>query len=170
MQKPKLSNIELVFVIIAASTLVTLTFYQMSTAGILPGNDPAVHLGKSATIVINRRVTYSTVPWYPPLFHTILAMLQILIGTIDVIAAAFILKMLIATLNVLMLLSTYLLCRKLFGTGPAVAACSVVPSQPACARWSCRSCFRSKRDSFAQPRSLFAGPWALHESLPLCHS
>ena len=30
--------------------------------------------------------------------------------------------MLIATLNVLMLLSTYLLCRKLFGTGPAVAA------------------------------------------------
>ena len=121
MQKPKLSTIELVFVLIAASTLFTLTVYQMSTAGILPGNDPAVHLGKSATIVINRRVTYSTVPWYPPLFHTILAMLQILIGTIDVIVAAFILKMLIATLNVLMLLSTYLLCRKLFGTGPAVA-------------------------------------------------
>ena len=94
----------------------------MSTAGILPGNDPGVHLGKSQKIVIDQRVTYSAVPWYPPLFHTILAMLQILAGTLDVITAAFILKMLIATLNILILLSTYLLCRKLFGTGVAVAA------------------------------------------------
>ncbi len=122
MKKIKLSTIELVFVLIATSTLFIITFHQMSTAGILPGNDPAVHLGKSQTIVNNQRVTYSAVPWYPPLFHTILAMLQIFAGTLDVIAAAFILKMLIATLNVLILLSTYLLCRKLFGIGAAVAA------------------------------------------------
>jgi len=121
-QKAKLSTIELVFVLIAVSTIFIVTVYQMSTDGILPGNDPAVHLGKAEKIVIDERVTYSTVPWYPPLFHTILAMLQIFAGTLDVMAAAFILKMLIATLNVLILLSTYLLSRKLFGTGAAVAS------------------------------------------------
>ena len=122
MQKTKLSNIELVFVLIAASTIFIVTVHQMSTAGILPGNDPAVHLGKSEKIVVDERVTYSAFPWYPPLFHTILAMLQIFAGTLDVMAAAFILKMLIATLNMLILLSTYLLSRKLFGKGAAVAS------------------------------------------------
>jgi hypothetical protein len=94
----------------------------MSTDGILPGNDPAVHLGKAKRIVMDERVIYSEVAWYPPLFHTILAMLQIFAGTLDAMAAAFILKLLIATLNVLILLSTYLLSRKLFGTGVAVAS------------------------------------------------
>ena len=50
LQKPKLSTIELVFVLIVASTLFTVTFYQMSTSGILPGNDPAIHLVKSEKI------------------------------------------------------------------------------------------------------------------------
>jgi hypothetical protein len=121
-QKLKLSTIELVFVIIAVFTLFIVTVHQMSTDGILPGNDPAVHLVKAKKIVMDGRVSYSEVAWYPPLFHTILAMLQIFAGTLDVIAAAFILKMLIATLNVLMLLSTYLLSRKLFGIGVAVAS------------------------------------------------
>ncbi len=121
-QKTKLSTIELFFVLIAASTLFIVTVHQMSTDGVLPGNDPAVHLGKAEKIVIDEGVTYSTSPWYPPLFHTVLATLQIFAGTLDVMVSAFILKMLIATLNVLMLLSTYLLTRKLFGTGVAVAS------------------------------------------------
>jgi len=121
-QKLRLSTIELVFILIAASTLFIVTVHQMSTDGILPGNDPAVHLGKAKMIVMDKRVSYSEVAWYPPLFHTIVAMLQIFAGTLDAIAAAFILKMLIATLNVLILLSTYLLSRKLFGRGVAVAS------------------------------------------------
>jgi hypothetical protein len=121
-QKAKLSVIELVFVLIAVSTLFIFTVHQMSTDGILPGNDPAVHLGKAEKIVMDKRVSYSEVAWYPPLFHTILAMLQIFAGTLDVMVAAFLLKLLIATLNVLILLSTYLLSRKLFGTGVAVAS------------------------------------------------
>ena len=122
MQKLRLSTIELVFVLIAASTLLFVTFHQMSTDGVLPGNDPAVHLAKAKQIVIDERVSYSEVAWYPPLFHTIVAMLQIFAGTLDVIAAAFLIKLLIATLNVLILLSTYLLSRKFFGTGVAVAS------------------------------------------------
>jgi len=121
-QKLRLSTIELVFVLIAVSTLFVVTIHQMSTDGVLPGNDPAVHLGKAKKIVMDERVSYSEVAWYPPLFHTILAMLQIFAGTLDVMVAAFILKMLIATLNVLILLSMYLLSRKLFGTGVAVAS------------------------------------------------
>jgi len=121
-QKPTISTLEMVFVLIATSILFILIFYEMSTSGILPGNDPAVHLGKSATIVINQRVSYSAVPWYPPLFHTIVATLQIFAGTLDVFVSAFILKLLISTLYVLMLLSSYLICRKLFGIGVAVVS------------------------------------------------
>lgn len=122
MKKLRLPTLELVFVLFAVFTIFAVTVHYMSTAGILPGNDPAVHIAKAETIVVDERVTYSAVPWYPPLFHAILAMLQIFAGTLDVVVTAFILKMLIATLNVLILLSTYLLCKRLFGIGAAVAA------------------------------------------------
>jgi hypothetical protein len=121
-QKLRLSTVELLFVLIASSTLFAATFYQMSTSGVLPGNDPAVHLGKSMMIVRDKGVSYSEVSWYPPLFHTVVAMLQIFAGTLDVMVAAFLIKLLIATLNVLILLITYLLTRKFFGTGAAVAS------------------------------------------------
>jgi hypothetical protein len=122
LQKIKLSTIEVVFVLIAAACLFVATVHQMSTSGVLPGNDPAVHLGKARQIVIDERVSYSEVAWYPPLFHTIVAILQIFAGTLDAITAAFLLKMLIAAFNVIILLSTYLLSRKLFGIGVAVFA------------------------------------------------
>ncbi|MHC3129007.1 MAG: hypothetical protein IBV52_02900 [Candidatus Bathyarchaeota archaeon] len=122
MQKLRLPTIELFFVLIAISTLFIVTVHQMSTDGVLPGNDPSVHLAKAKQIVIDERVSYREVAWYPPLFHTIVAMLQIFAGTLDVMVAAFLIKLLIATLNVLILLSTYLLSRKFFGTGVAVAS------------------------------------------------
>ena len=122
MQKPKLSTFELVFVLIAVVTIFVITVQQMSTVGVLPGNDPSVHLAKAKQIIIDERVSYSEVAWYPPFLHTIVAMLQLFAGTLDVMVAAFILKILIATFNVLLLLSTYLLTRKLFGRGTAVAS------------------------------------------------
>jgi hypothetical protein len=118
----KLPTIELVFVLIAATSLFIITVQQMSTSGVLPGNDPAVHLGKAKQIVIDKKVSYSEVAWYPPLFHTVVAMLQIFAGTLDVMVAAFLLKLLIATFYVLILLSIYLLSRKLFGTGFAIVS------------------------------------------------
>ena len=122
MQKAKLSNIELGFILFAALTLFVVTFHQLSTSGVLPGNDPAVHLAKARIIVMDEKVTYSETAWYPPLFHTIIAMIQIFSGTLDVVASAFILKMLIATLNVLLLLSTFLLARRIFNIGVAVVS------------------------------------------------
>ena len=122
MQKAKLSNIELGFILFAALTLFVVTFHQLSTSGVLPGNDPAVHLAKARIIVMDEKVTYSETAWYPPLFHTIIAMIQIFSGTLDVVASAFILKLLIATLNVLLLLSTFLLARRIFNIGVAVVS------------------------------------------------
>jgi len=122
MRKLRLPPIELLFVLIAASALFLYTFQQLSTDGVIPGNDPAVHLGKAKRIVDDYRVSYTEVAWYPPLFHTIVATLQIFAGTLDVLVAAFILKLLVATFNVLILLSIYLLTRKLFGVGAAVAS------------------------------------------------
>jgi hypothetical protein len=121
-QKLRLSTIELVFILITSSILFIVTVHQMSIDGVLPGNDPAVHLAKARQIVMDERVSYSEVAWYPPLFHTIVAMLQIFVGTLDVMVSAFLLKLLIAALNVLILLSTYLLSRKIFGIGIAVAS------------------------------------------------
>jgi hypothetical protein len=94
----------------------------MSTAGILPGNDPSVHLTKSKQIIIDEKVSYSEISWYPPFFHTILAIIQIFAGTTDALTAAFILKILIAAFNILLVLSTYLLTRKFFGIGTAVVS------------------------------------------------
>ena len=122
MQKVKLSTIELFFVLIATIILFIVTIQQLSTAGILPGNDPAVHLAKARIIIMDEKVSYSEIAWYPPLFHTILAIIQIFSGTLDVVASAFVLKLLIATFNVLLMLSTYLFCRKIFGSGVAVVS------------------------------------------------
>ena len=122
MQKVKLSTIELFFVLIATIILFIITIQQLSTAGILPGNDPAVHLAKARIIIMDEKVSYSEIAWYPPLFHTILAIIQIFSGTLDVVASAFVLKLLIATFNVLLMLSTYLFCRKIFGSGVAVVS------------------------------------------------
>lgn len=122
MEKPKLSTIELVFVLIAVTTLFTVTVYELSTTGVLPGNDPSVHLAKSKQIILDEKISYSEIAWYPPFFHTILAIMQIFSGTMDVMVAAFILKLLIAAFNVLALLSVYLLTRKIFGIGTAVAS------------------------------------------------
>ena len=66
MQKLRLSTSELVFVVIASVTLFAVTIHQMSTSGVLPGNDPAVHLGKTTRIVLDEGVSYSEVSWYPP--------------------------------------------------------------------------------------------------------
>jgi hypothetical protein len=113
---------ELVFVFIAVSTLFLITVHQMSMDGILPGNDPAVHLGKTKNTIINKGVAYSEIFWYPPLFHVFLAVLLLFVGTVDVMVASLVLKFVVATINVLLLLSTYLLGRRLLGRGVAIAS------------------------------------------------
>ena len=119
-KKLKLSTIELVFVLIAACTLFIITVYQLSTTGFLPGNDPSVHLLRSRQIIFDQKISYSEISWYPPFFQTIVATIQIFAGTLDPMAAAFILKILIGSFNILLMLSTYLLARKFFGIETAV--------------------------------------------------
>jgi len=113
---------EIVFVFLAVLALFVITVHQMSMDGILPGNDPAVHLGKAKTIIIDKGVNYSEIVWYPPLFHAFLAVLLLFVGTADVVVASLVLKFVVATINVLVLLSTYLLARRLLGRGVAVAS------------------------------------------------
>ena len=121
MPKVGRSVAELIFVLVAASTLFVFTVNQMSMDGILPGNDPAVHLERAKIIVMNKGVAYSEI-WYPPLFHVFLAVLLFFAGTVDVMVASLILKFLVATINVLLLLSTCLLCRRLLGRGGAITS------------------------------------------------
>jgi hypothetical protein len=94
----------------------------MSTDGILPGNDPAVHLEQAKTIVMNKGVVYSDIFWYPPLFHTFLAILLLFAGSVDIMVASLMLKLIVAASNVLLLVSTYLLCRRLLGRGVAITS------------------------------------------------
>ncbi len=112
------------FVLFAVVVVFVSTVSLLSTDGVLPGNDPAVHLDMAKTIVANEGVAYSDIFWYPPLFHAFLATLLLFAGTVDIMVASLLLKLTVATINVLLLLSTYLLCRRLFGKG--VAICSTV--------------------------------------------
>jgi hypothetical protein len=120
--KAERSFAELVFVFFVSSMLFFVTVQQMSMDGILPGNDPAVHIGKTKNIVVRKGVTYSEIFWYPPLFHTFLAVLLLFAGTVEVMVASMVLRFVVATINVLILLSTYLLARRLLGRGAAVAS------------------------------------------------
>jgi hypothetical protein len=122
LSKAERFHAELVFVFLAVSTLFLITVHQMSMDGVLPGNDPAVHLGKVKTIVVNRGVAYSEIPWYPPLFHAFLAVLLLFVGTVDIMVASLVLRFVVPTINVLILLSTYLLAKKLLGRGTAIAS------------------------------------------------
>ncbi len=122
MPKSRLLSAELVFIVVAASALFFFTVYQMSIDGIIPGNDPAVHLEVAKNIVTTKVVDYSEIFWYPPLFHTFLAALLLFTGTVDVVIASLILKFVVATISVLLFLATYVLCRRLLGTGIALAS------------------------------------------------
>jgi hypothetical protein len=122
--KTRLSKFELVFVLLTATALFALTVHLMSMDGILPGNDPAVHIAKAETIIANKGVAYSDIPWYPPLFHVFLAVLLLLGGSLDVAVAILLVKLMVAAITVLILLSTYVFCRRFLGVG--VAVCSSV--------------------------------------------
>lgn len=122
MSKTEWSRGELLFLGIITLAFFSIVIYQMSLDGILPGNDPAVHLAKTKIIMENNRVTYRGGEWYPPLFHVFLAASLLLAGTTDIWAVSLIVKLLVSGISVLMLLSTYLLSRKWFGRDIAVTS------------------------------------------------
>lgn len=113
---------ERLLVLLACSLIFIFTIHQLTYDGLLPGNDPAVHLGKAQRIVLNERVEYSGVPWYPPLFHTFTAVLLLFMGSIDVTVAIPALRFVVASINVLLMLSTYSLCKRLLGRGVAITS------------------------------------------------
>jgi hypothetical protein len=122
--KNRLSKFELVFVLFTALALFAVTVHLMSLDGILPGNDPAVHIAKAETIIANKGVAYSDIPWYPPLFHAFLAILLLLAGAVDIAVASLLVKLMVAAITVLILLSTYVFSRRFLGVG--VAVCSAI--------------------------------------------
>lgn len=124
MFKTRLSAFELVFVLVTALALFGITVHLMSMDGILPGNDPAVHIAKAEAIIANKGVAYSDIPWYPPLFHAFLAILLLLAGSVDIAVACLLVKLVVAAVTVLILLSTYVFCRRFLGVG--IAVCSAV--------------------------------------------
>ncbi|MFW6111387.1 MAG: hypothetical protein ACOC6H_05060, partial [Thermoproteota archaeon] len=82
-------------------------------------------------IIRNNRVSYSEGGWYPPLFHSFLAVLLILTGAREVLMVSLIVKLAVATTHVLLLLSTYLLSRRMFGRDVAVSSVLfILPSAP----------------------------------------
>jgi len=122
--KARLFTFEFIFIFLTAAALFAVTIHLMSMDGILPGNDPAVHIAKAETIIADKGVAYSDIPWYPPLFHAFLAVLLLLAGSIDLAVACLLVKLVVAAITVLVLLSTYVFCRRFFGIGMAV--CSAV--------------------------------------------
>ena len=87
----------------------------MSGNGVLPGNDPGVHLRHVYEIIESGRISFEEFSLTLPLFHVLVAMLLNLTGAIDVLQAAFLLKILMSLINALTVLAVYLFCRWSFG-------------------------------------------------------
>jgi len=92
----------------------------MSGNGVLPGNDPGVHFGHIYEIIETGRISLEEFSLTLPLFHVLVATFLTLAGDIDVLQAAFFLKILISFISALDALAVYLFCREPFGKLPAL--------------------------------------------------
>lgn len=110
----KFSKIDLLAVAVVLAFFV-LNLRIMSGDGILPGNDPGVHLRHVYEIISSGRIAFEEFSLTLPLFHVFVAIMLDLSGAIDLLEATLLLKILIAIINALSLLAVYIFCKWSFG-------------------------------------------------------
>ncbi len=92
----------------------------MSGNGLLPGNDPGVHLGHIYEILASGRVSFQEFSLTLPLFHVLGAVLIDLAGAVDLFQIAFLLKILVSFISAFGALGIYMFCRGPFGKPAAL--------------------------------------------------
>lgn len=99
-----------------------LFFILIGSNGLILGNDPAVHLQHAYMFFETGHISLGDVSWFPPLYHIILDTFIAFTGTSNVEQVLFLMKAITALLNVLFLLSIYLLGTKFFNNQVGVFA------------------------------------------------
>lgn len=113
--------------VISFSVLIILIFYMLlSSNGLILGNDPAVHLLKTYEILETGTVSFSEITWYPPLYRILLAECIIFAGVSNLENALFIMKVLTATFDWLLIFSVYLLGARLHSEDVGIIASSLM--------------------------------------------
>lgn len=104
----------------------TLFYLLISSNGFILGNDPAVHLAKALEISNGAKISPSEIAWYPPLYRVMLADFIVFMNVTRLEHAVLIMKLLTVTFDWLLILTVYLLGRKLYGAECGVLASSLL--------------------------------------------
>jgi hypothetical protein len=124
--RPTEKSLEIVFAVVFSVLAFAFFFALLSSNGLILGNDPAVHLGRAETFLADGRIPLSSIAWYPPLYHILLAALIAFTGATSIEQMLFLMKSLTALIDVLLLFSVYLLAAKFFGKKYGVLASALL--------------------------------------------
>jgi hypothetical protein len=101
-----------VFLAVFSVFILVLFFALLSMNGLVLGNDPAAHLERTYMFLESGRIPLGEVAaWagYPPLYHTLLATFIAFTGITSITQTLFLLKSITALINLVLILSVYLL-------------------------------------------------------------
>ena len=98
-------NLETFFVAAISGITFVIFFAFLSSNGLILGNDPAVHLERAKLYLQDGKI--ADLPWYPPLYHIVLAAFLVFTGSVNVEQSLFLMKALTALIDVLLLLCVY---------------------------------------------------------------
>ena len=119
-------SIEKLFAIAFSIMLFGLFYLVVSSNGLVMGNDPAIHIEKTLTILEFERISLMDIAWYPPLYHILLATFMAFTGTVSTEQILFLVNCLTALINWLLILSVYLVGSKFFSKKVGVFAASLI--------------------------------------------
>jgi len=124
--RPTEKSLEIVFAVVFSVLAFAFFFALLSSNGLILGNDPAFHLGRAEMFLADGRISLSSIAWYPPLYHILLAALIAFTGATSIEQMLFLMKSLTALIDVLLLFSVYLLAAKFFGKKYGVIASALL--------------------------------------------
>lgn len=104
---------EKTFFIVFSMSVFTLFYMLISSNGFVLGNDPSVHLTKALEMSNGARIIPSELAWYPPLYRILLAVFITFTNASRLEHAVFLMKLLTAVFDWLLVLVVYLLGRRL---------------------------------------------------------
>ncbi len=122
----KEKTLEIIFTTIFSILILTLLFALLSMNGLILGNDPAAHIERTEMFLATGRIPLGDIAWYPPLYHILLATFMAFTGSTSIEQMLFLLKLVTALINWLVVFSVYLIGAKFFGRKTGVLASSLI--------------------------------------------
>lgn len=109
------------------STMILLIFYTLvSMNGLVLGNDPAVHLERAQLFLQTGTIPLANLGWTPPLYQILLAALISFTGATSVDQMIFLVKIVSAIINWLLVFSVYLIGVKFFNRKVGIIAATLL--------------------------------------------